>query len=163
MIYRCRSGCQNCFHSFKNLVLLLALCSRINIMNMATVSCTSCSCQFEADTTDKARSMRDIHKRSCVSSITVKYDGQEITLTRNESGKFRCYCDAYNHPHDYETTDGLKRHVASKKCKWVGEVRICLNYQVHMTTIITLMHSLWVLDLSLQCVATIFVFLKILM
>jgi hypothetical protein len=64
------------------------------------------------------------HKKGCTKDVvTTKFGDKLITLTKNASGRFVCYC---SHAHclgadkTYKTAESLKKHMKDIGSEWVG-------------------------------------------
>lgn len=69
------------------------------------------------------KSEHNAHWKKCVNNVTfTAYNGESITVIRNEGGSFLCYCSHPGCPNEkgYVTTDGLKRHLKQQKSTWLG-------------------------------------------
>ncbi|KAG6882946.1 hypothetical protein C0993_008560 [Termitomyces sp. T159_Od127] len=86
-----------------------------------TAACTKCNKTFMADSYAKAKSARDVHRRTCVSSFQVEYPNATVTLSRqSNTGDFVCICSLYPAGHSFNSTHNVKKHVTLSKCHWVG-------------------------------------------
>ncbi|KAG6882658.1 hypothetical protein C0993_009690 [Termitomyces sp. T159_Od127] len=90
-----------------------------------TAACTKCNKTFMADSYAKAKSARDVHRRTCVSSFQVEYPNAMVTLSRqSDTGDFICICSLYPAGHSFNSTHNVKKHVTLTKCHWVGPTEV---------------------------------------
>jgi len=79
--------------------------------------CTTCKLEFDL------RGVYNTHTRKCVPSSTfTTHSGQLVTVQRNESNVFLCYCSDSGCPKakGYLTTDAMKRHMKKVGSTWIG-------------------------------------------
>lgn len=91
----------------------------ITYAGMGSSKCRYCNAVF---TGNNCRSSRDIHIRSCRPEVDVTYSNTVKTLSRNDDGRFECYCSNPSCAKTFKTTVSIQNHAKSTFAEWLGKV-----------------------------------------